>query len=163
MVASSLLFTTIFITPGRAYAGQFMLNGGTSVPIVVSKGENGQVSAKVQYDIAIPGVAVLIKSGTPVELSITKQDAGSPCQQGSVSVNSASTYSVDGQRIVLSGSYLSQGEDNTALCIGLTVGLFFIISLFSLFFLLIKGNDAAVGGALNGFVVSNSVMVNVAQ
>lgn len=109
------------------------------------------------------GQHVLIRRGTPVEISATIQKAKGVGKGAYIKLDFLSTYSIDGQYIRLQGNFIREGADRkgTALGVGLGVGL--TVCWPCLFCLCIKGEKLVIPeNTLVNYVVTNDAyQVNV--
>ncbi len=118
------------------------LPAGTPVPFQIDRvSQSGNVSAHVIQEIRNNDGTVIISNGTPVVIHAEFQEGKAPCKEGNLTISNATVSTVDGRQVLLTGGFSAKGEENVGLCVGLTVGLFFVITVFSLFMLLIPGED----------------------
>lgn len=134
-----------------AEAQQIKINNGQSISIrttksVSSKTKNPNVSAIVERDVKdISGEKVLIRRGTPIELTVNTQKAKGVGKAGSIDISFIATTAVDGQRISLLGGINSEGDnrEGAALGCGLGLGLTVLFPV-GFFFLCIKGENVEI-------------------
>lgn len=96
---------------------------------------------------------ILVKRGTPVQLTLDTQHARGVGKAGAININCLSTTAVDGQTIFLLGGISAMGDDREGLAIGLGVGAGIMVFPFGLFCLCIKGEEA--------HIPSNTIITNV--
>ncbi|WP_297410276.1 hypothetical protein [uncultured Alistipes sp.] len=148
------------------------LPNGKSVPIRLtseiqsnSKAKNATtpaaiVDANIQDD---NGQHILIRRGTPVEISATIQKAKGVGKGAYIKLDFLSTRSVDGQLIRLQGNLIKEGQNRkgTALGVGLGVGL--TVCWPCLFCLCIKGEKLTIpeNTLVNNVVTNDVYQVNV--
>lgn len=96
----------------------------------------------------------IVATGTPVTVRIAEKAAGRVGRPGIISMDLADTTSVEGTFVHLVGHAEIQGRSKKGKAIGLGVGLIPVLSLFSLFFLMTKGEDASVSP---GFLIHGVV------
>lgn len=125
------------------------LSRGTAVAVRITSQITsktvGSPTAIVEADIKGKDGNVLISRGTPVMLQIDNRKARSCGKEGTLAVRCISTTAVDGQSIMLDGSYAAEGENKEGLAIGLGVGLgLTVLPGVGFAFLAIKGEDAKI-------------------
>jgi hypothetical protein len=96
---------------------------------------------------------ILVRRGTPVQLTIDTQHARGLGKSGCININCLSTTAVDGQQIFLLGGITAMGDDREGLAIGLGIGAGIVVFPFGLFCLCIKGEEA--------YIPSNTIITNV--
>jgi hypothetical protein len=96
---------------------------------------------------------ILIKRGTPVQLTLDTKHARGVGKPGSININCLSTTAIDGQTIYLMGGMSAMGDDREGLAIGLGVGAGIVVFPFGLFCLCIKGEEA--------YIPNNTIITNV--
>ena len=104
------------------------LQPGSYIPVRFINGANSKypkgLSAAVMADVKNANGEIVIKYGTPVELSVVSQKARGCGRPGVIVVNCVSTQSVNGQMIPLDSTpYRVEGKNKRGLAIGLGVGL----------------------------------------
>ena len=112
----------------------------------IEQAQSKTVTAIVERDVRdTNGETVLIRRGTPVEMSIVAKKAKGVGKGGMIDLTCISTTAVDGQSVVLLGGLNVQGDDNkgAALGCGLGLGLTFLFP-FGFFFLCLKGENVEV-------------------
>ncbi|WP_297604069.1 hypothetical protein [uncultured Alistipes sp.] len=109
------------------------------------------------------GQHILIRRGTPVEISATIQKAKGVGKGAYIKLDFLSTRSVDGQLIRLQGNLIKEGQNRkgTALGVGLGVGL--SVCWPCLFCLCIKGEKLTIpeNTLVNNVVTNDVYQVNV--
>lgn len=110
-------------------------------------------SAIVDANIVDANGNILVKRGTPVQLTLDTQRARGLGKAGSININCLSTTAVDGQQIFLLGGMTAMGDDREGLAIGLGIGAGIVVFPFGLFCLCIKGEEA--------YIPSNTILINV--
>ena len=153
-----------------ANAQSSKINNGQSISIrttksISSKTKNPDVTAIVERDIKdISGEKVLIRRGTPIELTVNTQKAKGVGKAGSIDISFLSTTAVDGQRISLLGGINKIGDDNkgTALGCGLGLGLTFLFPE-GLFLLCIKGQNVEIpeNTIIQNVVINDTYLIRV--
>lgn len=110
-------------------------------------------SAIIDSNITDKEGNILVKRGTPVQLTLDTQRARGVGKAGVININCLSTTSVDGQIIYLKGGLYAEGDDREGLAIGLGIGAGIVVFPFGLFCLCIKGEEA--------YIPSNTIITNV--
>ena len=142
------------------------LTKGTALMVRITNTINsrntGAPAAVVESDVKDRNGNILISRGTPVMLSVESTRARSMGRPGSLNVRCIATTAVDGQQIMLDGSYYTEGVDNEGLAIGLGVGLglTFLPGVGFAFFA-IKGEEAtiAANNVIPAVFVLNDYMI----
>ncbi len=156
----------------HAQTTHVLLPNGKNIPVRLTSAIYSNTNAKTQtvptaiVDADIKdnnGQHVLIRRGTPVEISATIQKAKGVGKGAYIKLDFLSTYSIDGQYIRLQGNLIREGADRkgTALGVGLGVGL--TVCWPCLFCLCIKGEKLVIPeNTLVNYVVTNDAyQVNV--
>ena len=110
-------------------------------------------SAIVDANIVDANGNILVKRGTPVQLTLDTQRARGLGKAGSININCLSTTAVDGQQIFLLGGMTAMGDDREGLAIGLGIGAGIVVFPVGFFCLCIKGEEA--------YIPSNTIITNV--
>ena len=110
-------------------------------------------AAIVDANIVDDNGNILIKRGTPVQLTLDTQRARGLGKAGSININCLSTTAVDGQQIFLLGGMTAMGDDREGLAIGLGIGAGIVVFPVGFFCLCIKGEEA--------YIPSNTIITNV--
>lgn len=136
------------------------------IPYNVSNDDFGCISAIIAdnvYDSS--GKTILIKQGTQVLLNTVFDKRRAIGKPGQIQITGGSTASVDGKTIFLTGGYLTTGKDRQTLSLLLTILGFFCCSILSLFFLMIKGENAEIpaGSILNDFFIGNNYTISIPE
>ena len=136
-----------------AYILYFRLAKNATAPTAI-------VDANIKDD---NGQHILIRRGTPVEISATIQKAKGVGKGAYIKLDFLSTRSVDGQLIRLQGKLIKEGQNRkgTALGVGLGVGL--TVCWPCLFCLCIKGEKLTIpeNTLVNNVVTNDIYQVNV--
>ncbi len=156
----------------EAIAQQSKLNSGQTVIVrtttaVASKAKSTSITAIVDRDVRdASGEKVLIRRGTPVEMSIVAKKARGVGKGGMIDLTCISTTAVDGQNVALLGGLNVQGDDNkgAALGCGLGLGLTFLFPE-GLFFLCLKGENVEVPAntLIQNVVVNDNYMIRAEE
>ena len=151
-----LTFAALLIV-GAAWAENPNIINGHPVSVRIINAMNSKTqpmpSAIVDANITDAEGNILIKRGTPVQLSVEAQRARGVGKAGYLGVSCISTTAVDGQTIFLAGGISAYGNDREELAIGLGVGAGIVVFPFGLFCLCIKGEEA--------YIPSNTILTNV--
>ena len=143
-ISSLLIFMTLSI---QTMAIQ--LPNGKSVSVrltetITSDHAPSQVQAIIERDVKDPATdCILIRRGTPVSVTCTKQKARGVGKPGHLHLQCLSTQAVDGQTITLQGSLATTGEPRKGLALGLGLGLGLWVWP-AIFCLCIKGEQASI-------------------
>ncbi len=134
-----------------AEAQPIKINNGQSISIrttksVSSRTKNPDVTAIVERDVKdISGEKILIRRGTPIELTVKTQKAKGVGKAGSIDISFLSTTAVDGQKISLLGGINSEGKNREGAALGCGLGLgLTILCPVGFFFLCIKGENVEI-------------------
>lgn len=132
----------------------------------VSNDDIGDISATIAdnvYDSS--GKNILIKQGTQVLLNAVFDKRRAIGKPGQIQITGGTTSSIDGKTIFLTGNHLVIGKDKQTLSLLLTILGFFCCSIFCLFFLMIKGDDAEIpaGTILSDFFIGNNYTVTIPE
>ncbi|MBP3565344.1 MAG: hypothetical protein J6J77_06900 [Alistipes sp.] len=127
------------------------LNNGKAVQVRLTseiysnKKVSTQPSAIVEKDVRDENGNILIKRGTPVQMTCNIDKARGMGNGASVKLNFISTSAVDGQDIALQGIYAIEGKDRKGLALGLGIGTgATILFPFGFFFMCIKGEPVTI-------------------
>ena len=110
-------------------------------------------SAIIDANIVDANGNILVRRGTPVQLTIDTQRARGLGKSGVININCLSTTAVDGQQIFLLGGMTAMGDDREGLAIGLGIGAGIVVFPVGFFCLCIKGEEA--------YIPSNTIITNV--
>lgn len=110
-------------------------------------------AAIVDANIVDDNGNILIKRGTPVQLTLDTQRARGLGKAGAININCLSTTAVDGQQIFLLGGMTAMGDDREGLAIGLGIGAGIVVFPVGFFCLCIKGEEA--------YIPSNTIITNI--
>lgn len=158
-----LILSVLSYSFGYAEQQPVTLPAGTPVVVELSRSidsktscSNSPLSFRVKYDVRIDD-KVLIPAGSEsfgriVNCSKAKE-LGEP---GYLEIIVDNVKARDGTIVKLSSITISrEGKSNKGLVIGLVVGGFFVITIWSLFFLLLKGKNVKIDA---GFEINTNVV-----
>lgn len=152
-----LLTVAALLIVGVAWAESPNIINGDPVSVRIVNAMNSKTqsmpSAIVDANITDAEGNILIKRGTPVQLSVEAQRARGVGKAGYLIIRCLSTTAVDGQTIFLAGGLSAYGNEREELAIGLGVGAGIVVFPFGLFCLCIKGEEA--------HIPSNTILTNV--
>lgn len=154
-----LLTITALLLAGAAWAQRPNLTNGQHVSVRILNAIDSKakiqptVSAIVDANIVDTEGNMLIKRGTPVQMTLETEPARGVGKAGYIIVTCLSTTAVDGQTIYLAGGMSAFGNEREELAIGLGVGVGIVAFPFGLFCLCIKGEQA--------HIPSNTIISNV--
>jgi len=138
----------VMLMCGNAFASTPLSRGTTVAVRITSQITSktvGSPTAIIETDVKGKDGNLLISRGAPVILQVDNTKARSCGREGSLSVRCISTTAVDGQSIILDGSFAAEGENKEGLAIGLGVGLgLTVLPGIGFAFLAIKGEDAKI-------------------
>ncbi len=153
-----------------AEAQPIKINSGQIISIrttksVSSRTKNPDVTAIVERDIKdISGEKILIRRGTPIELTVKTQKAKGVGKAGSIDISLLSTTAVDGQRISLLGGINCEGNnrEGAALGCGLGLGLTVLFPV-GFFFLCIKGENVEIPAntIIQNAIINDNYLIRV--
>lgn len=132
----------------------------------VSSQGNGSATATVLTDVKSLQGDILISKGTPVILKVNKVSKKGVGKPGKVTINCVSVNAIDGQSILLNGSFFAEGEIKRAKALGLGLGLTFtgFGAIIGLPCLAIKGGEAIIEkGTLINAQVMGYYNINVVK
>lgn len=139
------------------------LNRGTQVQIrlsstIESDSTNSVINGVVDQDVyTADGRSIAISAGTPVTIQGNVQENGSCGKAGKITINSATTYTIDNKPVNLTLNYVKKGGGKGGLAWAIAI-LFFPIGLAGL---LIKGGNATIeSGTVFTATVSNNVTLD---
>ncbi len=109
----------------------------------------------VQHDVRDAQGKIVIAAGSPVSTVLTVQEEWTLGRPALIRIDLVGTVDVRGDFVHLMGSTELKGKSRVGRVAGLTVGLFFLMGPFSLFFLFLDGEklELATGEMLAGVVV----------
>lgn len=155
----------------ETFAQKVKLNSGKPVSVritndIYSKAGNKirqEAMAIVDRDVTdISGEKVLIRRGTPVQLSTKVVKAKGVGKAGAIKIDCISTTAVDGQPVSLLGGLNLQGDDRKGVALGCGLGLgLTILCPVGFFFLCIQGENVEVPAntMIQNVVVNDNYMV----
>ncbi len=155
----------------ESVAQKVKLNNGKSVSIRITNDVYSKANKKtkqnamaiVDRDVTdISGDKVLIRRGTPVQLSTTVVRAKGVGKAGAIKIDCMSTTAVDGQVVSLLGGLNLQGDDRKGAALGCGLGLgLTILFPVGFFFLCIQGENVEVPAntIIQNVVVNDNYMI----
>lgn len=161
-----LLTVAALLIVGVAWAESPNIINGDPVSVRIVNAMNSKTqpmpSAIVDANITDAEGNILIKRGTPVQLSVEAQRARGVGKAGYLIIRCLSTTAVDGQTIFLAGGLSAYGNEREELAIGLGVGAGIVVFPFGLFCLCIKGEEAHIPSntILTNIVIDDSYTIN---
>ena len=160
-----LLFVAMFIiaTNVQIFAqNTAILNNGKTVAVrltsqIYSNDKNPvQPTAIVDKDVRNENGDVLIRRGTPINVTSEVIKSKGMGNEASVKLNFVSTTAIDGQDIALQGIYAINGKNRKGAALGLGLGTgLTVLFPFGFFFFCIKGEPVTIP---DGTIISNVVV-----
>lgn len=120
------------------------------------------VTAIVDKDVVDPLTnKILISRGTTVEMSAIIKRAKGVGKPAELKLQCLSTQAIDGQRIMLQGSYAEKGDNRKGLALGLGIGLPILFVWPAIFCLCIKGGHIEIPSdmTIDNVVVNDNYVV----
>lgn len=126
---------------------QKLLPTGTIIPVRlvtdVYSYAHDTVLAVVDSDIIVDDSLVVIRGGTPVQVTALRRRAGMWGRPGKLMLNFINTRSVDNQIIPLTGSYMRIGQNDYANACGVSALLCAVTGIGVIYGFFVKGDEVA--------------------
>ena len=166
---AAIVLTAISV---ESYAQKVKLNNGKSISIRLTNDINSKTNKKTRQEpMAIvdrdvtdaSGDIVLIRRGTPVQMSSTVVKAKGMGKPGSIKIDCISTTAVDGTPISLFGGMNLQGDDKRGAALGCGLGLgLTVLFPVGFFFFCMHGENVEIPAntMIQNVVVNDNYMIN---
>ena len=155
-----------------SYAQKVKLNNGKSVSIRITNDVSSKTNKRtIQEPMAIvdrdvtdaSGDVVLIRRGTPVQLSSAIAKSKGMGKPGSIKINCVSTTAVDGTPISLFGGMNLQGDNRKGAALGCGLGLgLTVLFPVGFFFFCLQGENVEIPAntMIQNVVVNDNYMIS---